>query len=468
MKALTIAQILEAVNQSEYHGSQYDLTITQVEFDSRKINTGTLFVPLTGGTTDGHSYINAAIEKGASVTFWQKGHELVAPTDQIEVIYVDDTLLAFQELAHFYRQLLNPTVIGITGSNGKTTTKDMTANVLTTKFRVHKTQGNYNNEIGVPYTILEMPEDTEVLVCEMGMSGFGEIAELSRIAEPNIAVITLIGESHLEHLGSREGIAQAKLEILEGVRDDAVFIYPHAEALIKQEWPQDFEVIKRIGVGFTEDADVYAYDLTEEQSRTYFRTNLESDVLSMIPIMGAYNVSNALIALTVARELGVPTEQAIFQLAQFKLTANRLEWLKTEQGAQLLNDAYNASLTSMSSVIRTFSNLALEDDQQRSLLIGDIRELGPESEAMHRSLKEAIDPSRINKVYLFGEEMGALYEELQYIFKKEDLFYEATDHQLVINKLENTLNENDLILVKSSFGTDLLSIVSALTGVNTK
>ena len=468
MKALTIAQILEAVNQSEYHGSQYDLTITQVEFDSRKINTGTLFVPLTGGTTDGHSYIDAAIEKGASVTFWQKGHELVAPTDQIEVIYVDDTLLAFQELAHFYRQLLNPTVIGITGSNGKTTTKDMTANVLTTKFRVHKTQGNYNNEIGVPYTILEMPEDTEVLVCEMGMSGFGEIAELSRIAEPNIAVITLIGESHLEHLGSREGIAQAKLEILEGVRDDAVLIYPHAETLINQEWPQGVEIAKRIGVGFTEDADVYGYDLTEEQSRTYFRTNLEPDVLSMIPIMGAYNVSNALIALAVAEQLDVPTEQAIFQLAQFKLTANRLEWLETTQGAQLLNDAYNASLTSMSSVIGTFSNLVIDETQQRSLLIGDIRELGPESEAMHRSLKDVIDASKINKVYLFGEEMGALYEELQQTFSADNLFYEAEDHQIMINRLENTLNDKDLILVKSSFGTDLLSIVSALTGVKTK
>ena len=468
MKAITIAQILEAVKHSEYQGVNKEITITQVEFDSRKVQNQTLFVPLTGGTTDGHTYIETAIEQGATVTFWQNHHHLPAPIDKIAVIYVDDTLKAFQELAHYYRHLVNPIVIGITGSNGKTTTKDMTANVLAAKYRVHKTQGNYNNEIGVPYTVLQMPENTEVLVCEMGMSGFGEIAELSRMVEPNIAVITLIGESHLEHLGSREGIARAKLEILEGIQTDAILVYPQAEPLIQQEWPQDVKITQGISIGFTEAADIYAYDLIEEQSKTYFRTNLVPSVLCMIPVMGAYNVSNALLALTVANHLGVPTEQAIFQLAQFQLTANRLEWLKTTKGAQLLNDAYNASPTSMRSVIQTFSDLTIKDDQKKSLLIGDIRELGVESEAMHRSLADDIHPDKVTNVYLFGTEMRYLYEALKEKFDAEHLFYEASDHQKVIQRLENALNEKDLILVKSSFGTDLLSIVSALTGVKTK
>ncbi|XJS10774.1 UDP-N-acetylmuramoyl-tripeptide--D-alanyl-D-alanine ligase [Aerococcaceae bacterium WGS1372] len=463
MKKIKLMDIVKAVYAIDYTAANRDIEIDSVEFDSRKIQDGSLFIPLTGGTTDGHDYIQQAISNGATATLWSKDPSL-APTDEIATIFVDDTLEAMQALAKYYRESLDPIVIGITGSNGKTTTKDMTANVLKAKYHVYKTQGNYNNEIGLPYTLLQMPEETEVVVCEMGMSDFGEIEALSNIAQPDIAAITLIGESHLEYLKSRAGIAKAKLEILSGLKESGLFIYPGSEPLILSEMPDLNKSIDTLSFGFDETSDVYAKELIEEQNKTYFKTNLDENVLCMIPVMGAYNVSNALIALSIAKSLKVPMEQAIFQLAQFELTANRLEWLKTKNGAQLLNDAYNASPTSMSAVLYAFSKIGLPSSQGRRIaVLGDIRELGPDSENYHRQLKDDIHPDNIDCVFLFGDQMQYLYEELQTRYNDTNLIYEVDNHQKLIENLEKTIQPEDIILVKSSFGVDLLKVVSELT-----
>lgn len=467
MKAIKLMDVVKQVQAIDYTASDRTISVENVEFDARRIKAGGLFVPLVGGTTDGHSYIQQAIDNGAVATFWS-GDQADAPSDQLAIIFVDDTLKAFQKLAAYYRKLINPTVIGITGSNGKTTTKDMTASTLKAKYIVHKTEGNYNNEIGLPYTLLHMPADTQVCVVEMGMSGFGEIELLSKIANPDIAVVTLIGESHLEFLGSRAGIAQAKLEILKGLKENGIFIYPANEALIETEMPEiEFPIYMR-SFGFDDHADVYAYNLVEEADKTYFKTNVDENVISMIPVIGAYNVSNALIALSIAEILEVPSEQAIFKLAQFKLTANRLQWLQTRQGARLLNDAYNASPTSMHAILTTLSTIELEGVDRKIAVLGDIRELGAESEHFHRELSRSVDPSVINKVYLFGPQMAYLYEELQAKFAPEQLVYIENKHEDLIAALEADIQANDVLLVKSSFGVDLLKVVTALTGQVTK
>lgn len=467
MKNIKLMDVVKAVYAIDYTAPNRDIEMNNVEFDSRKITPDSLFVPLTSGQTDGHDYIQKAIENGATATFWSKD-PTEAPSDKIACIFVDDTLDAMQRLAKYYREILDPIVIGITGSNGKTTTKDMTANALTAKYHVHKTQGNYNNEIGLPYTLLQMPETTEVVVCEMGMSNFGEIKALSEIAQPDIAVITLIGESHLEFLGSRAGIAKAKLEILSGLKESGLFIYPGDEPLIQSEMPELNKAIDTLSIGFNETSDVYAKELIEEQSKTYFRTNLDENVLCMIPVMGAYNVSNALIALSIAKSINVPIEQAIFQLSQFKLTANRLEWLKTKNGAQLLNDAYNASPTSMRAVLQAFSTLQINEKGRKIAVLGDIRELGPHSEQFHREIANDIETDKIDVVYLFGEKMQYLYEELKERYDDTHLIYEPENHQKLIESLEKTVKPDDLVLVKSSFGVDLLKVVTELTNKETQ
>lgn len=458
MKELTIQQLVEATGGTFYKSNNSSKAISGVEFDSRRIKPGDLFIPLTCGATDGHTYIQKAIDQGAVACLWSNSVE-EAPVNCLYVIEVEDTLQAFQQLAAFYRDLINPTVIGITGSNGKTTTKDMTAEVLQTRYTVHKTQGNYNNEIGLPYTILTMPEETDMLVLEMGMSGYGEIEELSLIAKPDIAVVTLIGESHLEHLGSREGIAKAKLEILKGLKEDGLFIYPQNEPLLQNHWKT-----RNLTFGLSDQSDVYAYDLVEEATQTYFKTNLDTQVVCSIPVLGSYNVTNALIALSIARELDVPMEQAIFKLSQFQLTKNRLEWLETTTGVKLLNDAYNASPTSMKAVLKTFSSLPIETLNRRIVVLGDIRELGDKSKTYHQQLADWIHPETIQYVYLFGPEMEVLYEALKNTYSPNTLYYEKENHDRLINQLQQEIRLEDMILIKSSFGTDLLQVVTALTG----
>lgn len=467
MKALTIQEILDHIPYTKTHMIDASVMVQSVEFDSRKIGEGSLFVPLTGGTTDGHDYIDKAIKLGASVTFWSsQSHQ--KPLGRINIIEVEDTLAAFQALATYYRKLINPVVVGVTGSNGKTTTKDMTSQVLIAKYHVHKTQGNYNNEIGLPYTLLQMPAETQVAVIEMGMSDFGEIALLSQIAQPNIAAITLIGESHLEFLGSRQGIAQAKLEILQGLQEGGCFIYPHNEPLIQSEMPSLDISFDQVSFGLSQEADVYAYDLIEDQNQTFFKTNLDTNVTCMIPVMGSYNVTNALISLSVARQLHVPMEQAIFQLSQFELTANRLEWLTMDNGAQILNDAYNASPTSMKAVLKTLTRANITSHGRKIAVLGDIRELGPDAGRYHADIAEAIDVEKIDKVYLFGPNMTHLYDKLKDVYDSSNLFYEEEKHQVLLDQLNQDIQPEDIILMKSSFGVDLLQIVTALTGQKMK
>src|SRR5690625_3399660 len=215
-----------ALKFSNYHGElDFSLPIETVCTDSRVKMNNSLFIPIIGDNFDGHDFIQQAIHNGAIAAFWDKEIDLPSsiPT-YFPIFYVSDTTIALQELASFYRDKVDPIVIGITGSNGKTTTKDIVASVMSTTYETHYTKGNLNNHIGLPLTILSMSRATEVLVLEMGMNDFGEIDLLSKIAKPDYAIITNIGESHIEFLGTREGITQAKLEVLNGMKNNGMLI----------------------------------------------------------------------------------------------------------------------------------------------------------------------------------------------------------------------------------------------------
>jgi UDP-N-acetylmuramoyl-tripeptide--D-alanyl-D-alanine ligase len=456
MKPLRIIDVVKAVGAIDYTSANRFAEITSVVFDSRKAEPDSLFVPLQG-ETDGHDYVQSAIKNGATATLWSRAAG-EAP-EEIAVILVDDTLEALQKLAEAYLTMVHPKVVAITGSNGKTTTKDMTAAVLSARFRVHKTQGNYNNEIGMPMTILEMPEDTEVLVLEMGMSNFGEISLLSRLARPDVAIITLIGDSHLEFLGSRRGIAQAKLEILDGLKPEGTFIYPGDEPLIAEELPQGSS-FRQLTFGTDETDAVYAYAVVPGKTRTTFRVNLDPAVDLEIPVLGVYNVRNALAALAAAQVLGLTMAEVKEALATFQLTANRTQWLEGINGSQLLNDAYNASPTSMTAVLRSFAQLPREG--KKIVVLGDIRELGEHSSEMHAALATEISSEDFDQVYLYGAEMAALYEKLKPAFPEGALYHYVGEKAPLIDKLKTELQQADQVLIKSSFGTDLLAVVAAL------
>lgn len=443
---LTIKEIAGALNiQGEYP----DQMISSVEFDSRLIKPEGLFVPLAG-ERDGHTFADKALENGAVASFWSRPLE-EAPTGMI-LLPVADVTHAFQQLAVYYQAKVAPKVIGITGSNGKTTTKDMTESVLAQQFKTYKTQGNYNNDLGMPYTILHMPADTQMLILEMGMDHKDEIAFLSQLAKPDAAAITLVGEAHLENLGSRQGIAAAKMEIVTGLKAEGLLLIPANEPLLEPLVAPLSQTVQTFGI---QRGDLSATILTESKEQTTFEV---AGTVYEIPVLGSYNVTNALIAYGFGQYFGLTNEQIARGLAQFQLTKNRTQWLKAANGADILSDVYNANPTAMGLVLDSFGQLEIAG--QRFVVLADMLELGPDATAMHVSMKEHLS-DRFDEVFLYGSEMKALAKALQgRPFKV--YHFEKTEKAALIAQLKQQLKATDTLLLKGSNGMGLAEVIAHL------
>ncbi|GAB2489343.1 UDP-N-acetylmuramoyl-tripeptide--D-alanyl-D-alanine ligase [Alkalibacterium psychrotolerans] len=459
MPSWTLKEITEAVNGKLLAGKG-DETIRGVSFDTRLLEEGDLFIPLTA-ERNGHEFIQAAIDKGAAASLWSD--ELTHAPGDFPLIQVSDTEKAFQDFARYYLKKVGPKIVGVTGSNGKTTTKDMVAAVASARYRTHKTEGNFNNHLGMPHTILRMPADTEVLVLEMGMSESGEINLLSNMAEPDIAIITMIGESHIEFLGSRDAISQAKLEIVDGMKNGTL-IYPIDEPLLHDKVTAGYAkdtVGRFLTFGKTEEADKYAVEANSEVRHTVFATNSQPDLECRLPIPGIYNVQNALSAILAGEVLGISQEEAFNQLENFQLTKNRLEWVDGINETTILNDAYNASPSSMKAVLNYFQNIDLPG--RRVVVLGDVLELGDQTKEMHESLSEAISPEKIDLLVLYGKEMQALDEKLTPNMSESQRVHFSGDKTELTDFLKANLKAEDTVLVKSSLSTGLLEVVSELS-----
>lgn len=429
-----------------------DVTITSVEFDSRKVQAGSLFIPLKGAT-DGHDYLESAIDKGAVATLWG---QKVAP-HRLPAILVEDTLTAFQDLARFYLQKVAPKVVAITGSNGKTTTKDMTANVLSQKYLTYKTQGNFNNHIGLPYTILAMPQNTEFLVLEMGMDHPGEIDFLSRLGQPDAAAITLIGESHLKYFGQRSGIAKAKMEITHGLKKDGFLVVPGDEVLLEPLLADVSQEIFRFQM--ETGSPLTAHIVEQQQQKTTFTLSFLPGEFE-IPVSGNFNVKNALIAAFFGKQFGVSPADIFKGLKNVVLTQNRSQWLAHDE-VHILSDVYNANPTAMSLVLQSFQDFTTTG--KKIAVLGDMLELGATSPALHAGITEYLQPDKIQIVYLYGPEMQALYEELLKKYPQSALhYYPQTAKADLIADLLKTVAPHDYVVLKGSNGMHLDEIVAAL------
>ncbi|WP_077326009.1 UDP-N-acetylmuramoyl-tripeptide--D-alanyl-D-alanine ligase [Virgibacillus siamensis] len=417
------------------------LPIKEVVTDSRKNTNKALFIPISGETFDGHDFINQAFNNGAVGTLWEKGKELPGflPTD-FPIYFVDNTLVALQQLASAYRDVVDPTVIGITGSNGKTTTKDLMAAVLKKSFRTHNTEGNLNNHIGVPLTILSMPRDTQVLVAEMGMNHFGEIEVLSNIIKPDYAIITNIGESHIEYLGSREGIATAKLEIIKGMNEDGCLILDGDELLLKQMHSRN----NVITCGFDAHNDVIIKHVNLGQKRTHF--TLSNGEQYAIPLMGGHHALNATFAITIAGKMGVSATDMNDALSTLEHTSMRFELLQGTNGVSVINDAYNASPTSTKAAITVVKQM--DGFDQKVLVLGDILELGEQSELFHQSIANVIDNS-ITAVFTLGEQAERITQETKQN-NPSIICRHYKSKEVLLEALGEYLRQDTLILFKAS------------------
>lgn len=429
-----------------------NIFIQEITTDSRKKVSKGMFVPILGDQFDGHDFIMDAINNGAIASFWQENKEVPSfiPTD-FPLFFVDDTIVGLQKLAQYYLQQINPIVIGITGSNGKTTTKDLVFSVLQKQYKTHKTQGNFNNHIGLPLTILSMPENTEVIILEMGMSNFGEISLLSELSNPDYAIITNIGESHIEFLGSRAGIAKAKLEIIDGLKPNGKLIIDGDEPLLSSI-EKGTSVIR---AGFKPDNDLLINDVIFENDLHYFTVNGSPFELSLL---GRHNVKNASYAIALALELAVPLEKIKEGLENIELTGMRLERCFAKNGALIINDAYNSSPTSMKAAINTMKDY--QQYKRKVLVLGDMYELGPKEEELHRSVADAIQ-TPITDVITIGEKGKWIADEIRgrgipvpvYSFlRKEEALPFITE----------ILSPDAVLLFKASRGAKLESLVNEL------
>lgn len=451
----TLSQIVNMIPGSQLKGE--DLTINGVSTDSRVDLNGKLFIPLIGEKFDAHQFLPQAIENGASAVLCSREFSNV-PTNA-SVILVDDTLEALQKLSKSYLSEWNGKIVGITGSNGKTSTKDILTSILSAKYKVHKTQGNFNNHIGLPLTVLAMAEHTEVAVLEMGMSNFGEIEFLSNLAEPDAAIITNIGESHMQELGSRAGIAKAKLEIASGLSKNGLLVINGDEPLLI-EGTKDKNLIYTIETfGFSESNDVYPTFIEMNESGSEFEINKTKDVRFKLGVLGKHNISNTLAAIAVARKLSLTWDEISSGMQNLEMTKMRMELLKNENGITIINDAYNASVTSMKAALLFASEL--KGYNRKFVVFGDMLELGDQEIAFHEEIGEEVVNLHFDFLYTFGplSKFAATSAFEQMDSSKVKSF---EDKNKLIEDLLQQVGPNDLVLVKASRGMKLEEVVNAL------
>ncbi|ALA54741.1 UDP-N-acetylmuramoyl-tripeptide--D-alanyl-D-alanine ligase [Shouchella clausii] len=427
-----------------------------VSTDTRQRMENGLFVPLKGERFDGHRFIEQAIEAGATGALWKEQEPVPEQLPEtFQLYYVEDTLKALQALAQAYREKVNPFVIGITGSNGKTTTKDIVASVLAGTAAVHKTKGNLNNHIGVPLTLLAMPEDCTYAVVEMGMNHAGEISTLTQIAKPNAAIITSIGDAHIEHLGSREGIAAAKMEIADGLIKESWLLFDGDEPLLSPYNEQ-----AETTVGFSDQAATKISDVKTLENGYVFYLNGARWQLTML---GKHNVKNAAYAILLAQKLGFSNAMIQKQLSSLAITGMRLEKLKGPNGSTIINDAYNANPTSMKAAIETVKELP--HYKRRVLVLGDIYELGQDEEALHKSVATAIEPP-ITDVVTVGKKGRWIYEAQ---LDKKDSRISLVHADTVVEAaeiLKPYYTKDTVVLIKASRGLALEEVLPAVKGGN--
>jgi len=445
---------LQTIFQETNDYTKEERNIDKVNTDSRQQERQSLFVPIVGEQFDGHAYLLQAIEGGAIATLWQHNRALPddLPTDFL-VFFVEDTTTALQQLAHAYRQKINPTVIGITGSNGKTTTKDLVTSVVGTVYKTHATIGNFNNHIGLPLTILDMPAQTEMLVLEMGMSNFKEIELLSDIARPNYAIITNIGESHIEYLGTRAGIAEAKLEITYGMNPSGTLIVDGDESLLQSITKPD----KVIKCGLGEENDVIIHDISLKEQYTQFRVDLDKSDYC-IPLLGKHHAKNATFAITIGKALDISIENIKQGLTDLNITSMRFEILQGQNDVAIINDAYNASPTSMKASIDVVKQMT--GYQKRILILGDVFELGEQSEQLHASVADVITHP-ITNVYTYGQDAKCITDHVR--MQQPAIVCQHFKNQTsLIQTIKTFLDPDTLILFKASRGMQFETLVKSI------
>ena len=455
---MNVKNIIKVTNGKLINGNE-ELECESFSKDTRTIQKGDIYIGIKGEKFDGNQFWKQALDNGAAAVIIQ-GIE-VTEEEKVKysnktIILVQDTLKALYEIAKYKRSLYDIPVVAITGSVGKTSTKDMIASVVSTKFKTLKTEGNNNNNIGLPFTILRLKAH-EAMVVEMGMNHFGEISLLTDIAKPTLAVITNIGTSHIGNLGSRENILKAKLEILEGMKIPKVIINNDND-LLHDWYEKNKDKIEIHTVGIENNSELMAKSIELGEESSEFKAIAEKKETEIqVPVAGTHFVYNALCAMEVGIILGISTNQIQNGIAKFELTKKRMDIRKLENGAIIINDAYNASYESMRASIEFLAN---HTGARKIAVLGDMFELGEYSEELHRNVGKEVASHDIDVLICAGKNSKYIIEEAQKNKKIETFYFHNNEE--IVEKLTQELREGDIVLVKASNGIKFFEICQKL------
>ncbi|MGI6021409.1 MAG: UDP-N-acetylmuramoyl-tripeptide--D-alanyl-D-alanine ligase [Lachnospiraceae bacterium] len=453
MKGLTPSAIAECCGGKLYCGDEIkNVEISGASADSRAIGCGYMFIPVKGNRVDGHDFIPQVFEKGAMITLTEKKDV----REKYPCILVESTLEAIKAIAAFYIRQLDIKVVAITGSVGKTSTKEFAAAVFSGRFKTKKTIKNLNNAIGLPYSIFTLEEDDEIAVLEMGINHFGEMRELSKIAPPDIAIITNIGTCHLEFLGDRDGVLKAKTEMFENLKENGTVILNGDDDKLRKI--EEVNGIKPVFVGLDPSSDVYADNIV---SRGLLGMKCDvhyKDMVFELEISkpGIHMVTNALEAVAAALSVGMTPEEIKEGLGSCKGIEGRLNIIKTDS-VTVIDDCYNANPMSMKASCEVLSRA----EGRKVAVLGDMGELGDDSELLHREVGKAICSMNIDVVAAVGEKAGLIAEEVSE--NPEITVFRMKDADDFIEKKNSVIVDGDTVLIKASHSMNFDKIVKALT-----
>lgn len=444
MESRTLAQIASYLGL--YAPEWEQITVCGLEKDNRNVKTGDLFIAIRGENFDGHDFVSLAAKSGAVAALVERE----IPNCPIPTLRVEDTVRGLQEIAHGYRKEFSPLVVGVTGSVGKTTTKEMIASVLSAKYNTLKTIGNYNNEIGLPFTICNLERGHEAAVIEMGMNHFGEISRLTRVTQPDIAVISAIGQSHIEFLGSKEGILRAKLEILEGLSPDGCAVLNGDDPML---WSLSGTLpFETIYYGVKNPAvQVFGAARIETLDQIRFTVREIPDTEFVIHCGGIHNLQNAMAAIAVGKKLGLSPEELRRGLDLFENTGMRQKVIACG-GKTIINDSYNANPDSMRAALQVLGDIK----GRRIAVLADMLELGEHAEDAHRELGR-LAKEKADMILVTGSMAACVAEGAQ---GADVRIFDCAD--ALADALRLIWRDGDTVLVKASRGMRLERIVEKL------
>jgi UDP-N-acetylmuramoyl-tripeptide--D-alanyl-D-alanine ligase len=441
MNPLPISEIAKFAGASLSSGDG-SVVIDKIRTDSRTLKPGELFVALRGENFDGHNFVENVAKANAAGAIVESNWKGELPA-AFALIRAEDTLQAYQELAASYRRSLSLKVVAITGSNGKTSTKDFAAAVLARRFRVTKTEGNFNNHVGLPRTILEATSRDEVAVWEIGMNHPGEVAALARLAMPDVAIITNIGVAHIEFMGSREAIAAEKGALAEAVSTQGTVILNADDPFTKSIAARTRAKVLLAG---TTAGTIRASEISQSESGTDF-TILEGAhrCRAQLPVPGLHMVQNAILAVAAGRVFNLSLEDCAAGLVAAPLTKARLQ-IKEIQGVHFLDDSYNANPDSMKAALHTL--VELDADGKRIAVLGEMRELGSESEPSHREVGEIAAALKVDHLITIGNVAATIAHAAEHAGLKKSVAVQSTLE--AADLLNQIAAPGDLVLIKGS------------------